>query len=121
MQVELNRVPQALKPFFTKAQDGDLDGQVMMTMSYMVYAYGRAFEEFAIAALNDWPKKDHIAQPMCYLARHSIELWLKYAIKKSTRNFSAIIRPALTTMRDEVVERANNVTQRSRRRRRGLR
>ena len=82
MQAELNHVPQGLKPFFTKAQEGDFDGQVMMTMSYMAYAYGRAFEEFAVAGLNDWPKKDYIAQPMCFLARHSIELWLKYAIKE---------------------------------------
>jgi hypothetical protein len=35
-----------------------------------------------MAALNDWPKKDYIAQPMCYLTRHSIELWLKHAIKE---------------------------------------
>jgi hypothetical protein len=79
---ELDHVPGHLKPFFSKAQKGDLDGQIMMTMGYMAYAYGRAFEEFAVGALKEWPKKDYIAQPMCYLARHSMELWLKRAIKE---------------------------------------
>jgi hypothetical protein len=82
---ELSQVPAQLKPFFTKAKKDDFDGKVMMTLPYMAYAYGRAFEEFAIAALNDWPKKDYIAQPMCYLARHSIELWLKYAVTEYQR------------------------------------
>ena len=79
---ELDQVPGHLKPFFNKTQESDPDGRIMMTMGYMAYAYGRAFEEFAVGALEGWPTKDYIAQPMCYLARHSMELWLKHAIKE---------------------------------------
>ncbi|MGH6673530.1 MAG: hypothetical protein ACRECV_16380 [Xanthobacteraceae bacterium] len=82
VRAELDHVPVHLKPFFAEAQKEDFDDQIMMTMGYMAYAYGRAFEEFAVGALNAWPKKDYIAQPMCYLARHSMELWLKHAIKE---------------------------------------
>jgi len=64
---ELDRVPSQLKPFMEKAGKDDLDQQVMMTLGCMAYAYGRAFEEFAIEAVKAWPKKDYIAQPMCYL------------------------------------------------------
>ena len=82
VRVELDQVPSHLKPFFNKTHEGDPDGRIMMTMGYMAYAYGRAFEEFAVGALEEWPKKDYIAQPMCYLARHSMELWLKHAIEE---------------------------------------
>jgi hypothetical protein len=32
--------------------------------------------------LDDWPKKNYIVQPMVYLARHSMELYLKWAINE---------------------------------------
>jgi hypothetical protein len=51
-----------------------------MNLGYMAYAYGRAFTEFADGALDDWPKKNYIVQPTVYLARHSMELYLKWAI-----------------------------------------
>lgn len=47
----------------------------------MAYAYGRAFEELAEPGLALWPKRDDLMQPMVYLARHSMELQLKRAIK----------------------------------------
>jgi hypothetical protein len=77
---ELDQVPSQLRPFMEKAGKDAPHQQVMMTMSYMAYAYGRAFEEFAIEAVKDWPKKDYVAQPMCYLVRHSMELHLKWAV-----------------------------------------
>src|ERR1043166_659256 len=77
---ELDQVPSQLRPFMEKAGKDDFDQHAMMNLGYMAYAYGRAFEEFAIDAIKDWPKKDYIAQPMCYLARHSMELHLKAAV-----------------------------------------
>src|SRR4051794_15850300 len=77
---ELDRVPSQLKPFMERAGTDDPDQQVMMTLGYMAYAYGRAFEEFAVEAAKDWPRKDYLAQPICYLARHSMELYLKWAV-----------------------------------------
>ena len=77
---ELDRVPSQLRPFMEKAGKDDPDQKVMMTLGYMAYAYGRAFEEFATEAVKEWPKKDYIAQPICYLARHSMELRLKWAV-----------------------------------------
>src|ERR1700721_4639666 len=76
---EVAKIPQQLKPVFKLAEKEDTD-QVMMTMGYMAYAYGKAFTGYAEHALDDWPKKDYIIQPMVYLARHSMELYLKWAI-----------------------------------------
>lgn len=78
---EIEKIPQKLKPVFKKAAKEDID-QISMTMSYMAYAYGKAFTEYAERALDDWPKKGYIIQPMVYIARHSMELWLKWAIKE---------------------------------------
>lgn len=76
---EVERIPQNLKPVFERAKKEDTD-QIIMTMSYMAYAYGKAFTEYAGPALDDWPRGDYIIQPMVYLARHSMELYLKWAI-----------------------------------------
>jgi hypothetical protein len=76
---ELGRIPAQLKPFFQKGAKDDPD-QIFMNLGYMAYAYGRAFTNFAEGALEDWPKKNYIIQPMVYLARHSMELHLKWAI-----------------------------------------
>lgn len=70
-----------LKPVFERATKEDID-QISMTISYMAYAYGKGFTEYAERALDDWPKKDYIIQPMVYLARHSMELYLKWAINE---------------------------------------
>jgi hypothetical protein len=78
---EVEQIPKKLKPVFERATKEDID-QVSMTMSYMAYAYGKGFTEYAERALDDWPKKDYIIQPMVYLARHSMELYLKWAIKE---------------------------------------
>jgi len=78
---EVERIPKKLKPVFERATKEDID-QISMTMSYMAYAYGKGFTEYAERALDDWPKKDYIIQPMVYLARHSMELYLKWAIKE---------------------------------------
>jgi Domain of unknown function (DUF4145) len=81
VESELGRLPVESKPFFEKAAKHDPD-QSFMNLSYMAYAYGRAFTEFAEGALDNWPKKQYIVQPMVYLARHSIELNLKWAISE---------------------------------------
>jgi hypothetical protein len=78
---EVEQIPKKLKPVFERATKEDID-QISMTMSYMAYAYGKGFTEYAERALDDWPKKDYIIQPMVYLARHSMELYLKWAIKE---------------------------------------
>jgi hypothetical protein len=77
---EIKQIPQKLKPVFEKATKEDID-QISMTTSYMAYAYGKAFTEYAERALDDWPKKDYIIQPMIYIARHSMELYL-WAIRE---------------------------------------
>jgi hypothetical protein len=79
LEGEWGRIPAKLKPFIEAAAEHDPD-QISMTLGYMAYAYGRAFTEFAAGALDDWPKKNYIVQPMVYLARHSMELYLKWAI-----------------------------------------
>jgi hypothetical protein len=81
VEKEVERIPQNLKPVFERATKEDID-QISMTMSYMAYAYGKGFTEYAERALDDWPKKDYIIQPMVYLARHSMELYLKWAINE---------------------------------------
>jgi hypothetical protein len=53
---EVEKIPQNLKPVFARAKQQDTD-QVTMTLSYMAYAYGKAFIEYAERALDDWPKK----------------------------------------------------------------
>jgi hypothetical protein len=78
---ELGRIPAELKPFIEKGAKDDPD-QIFMELSYMAYAYGRAFTEFAEGALDDWPKKNYIVQSMVYLARHSMELYLKWVISE---------------------------------------
>jgi hypothetical protein len=79
VEAELGRIPAQLKPFIQKGAKDDPD-QIFMKLGYMAYAYGRAFTEFAEDALDDWPKKNYIVQPMVYLARHSMELYLKWTI-----------------------------------------
>jgi hypothetical protein len=81
LEKEVEIIPQDLKPVFERATKEDI-GQISMTMSYMAYAYGKSFTEYAERALDDWPKKDYIIQPMVYLARHSMELHLKWAINE---------------------------------------
>ena len=81
VEKEVEKIPQNLKPVFARATKEDT-GQISMTMSYMAYAYGKGFTEYAARALDDWPKKDYIIQPMVYLARHSMELYLKWAINE---------------------------------------
>ena len=81
VESEVERIPQNLKPVFERATKQDIN-QISMSMSYMAYAYGRGFTEYAERALDDWPKKDYIIQPMVYLARHSMELYLKWAINE---------------------------------------
>jgi hypothetical protein len=81
VEEEVEKIPQNLEPVFERAKQGDPD-EVTMTMSYMAYAYGRGFTDYAERALDDWPKKDYIIQPMVYLARHSMELSLKWAIEE---------------------------------------
>jgi hypothetical protein len=76
---ELERIPAQLKTFIHEGAKDDPD-QIFMNLGYMAYAYGRASTEFAEGALDDWPKKNYIVQPMVYLARHSMELHLKSAI-----------------------------------------
>jgi hypothetical protein len=79
VEKEVEKIPQNLKPVFARAKQEDID-QISMTLSYMAYAYGKGFTEYAERALDDWPKKGYIIQPMVYLARHSMELHLKWAI-----------------------------------------
>jgi hypothetical protein len=81
VEKEAEGIPQILKPVFERATKGDID-EITMTMSYMAYAYGKGFTEYAARALDDWPKRDYIIQPMVYLARHSMELYLKWAINE---------------------------------------
>jgi hypothetical protein len=81
VEAELGQLPAKLIPIFEKAAKDDPD-QIFMNLNYMAYAYGRAFTEFAEGALDDWPKKNYIVQPMVYLARHSMELYLKWAISE---------------------------------------
>jgi hypothetical protein len=76
-----SNIPKDLKPIFERASQGDHD-QITMTLSYMAYAYGKAFTEYVEGALDDWPKRDYIVQPMVFLARHSMELYLKWAIEE---------------------------------------
>jgi hypothetical protein len=79
VQGELGKIPSQLTSFIEQAARND-PNKISMTWEYMAYAYGRAFTEFAETALDDWPKKDYIVQPMVYLARHSMELYLKRVI-----------------------------------------
>jgi hypothetical protein len=65
---ELNLIPAVVKPFLHKA-DADVEAKNFMTMGFMAYAYGKAFDELAEPALAEWPKRDFITQPMVYLAR----------------------------------------------------
>ena len=81
VEKEVETIPQNVKPVFERATKEDIN-QITMTMSYMAYAYGKGFTEYAERALDDWPKKDYIIQPMVYLARHSMELYLKWAINE---------------------------------------
>ena len=83
---ELERMPAQLKPLIQKGAKDDPD-QIFMRLSYMAYAYGRAFTEFAEGALDDWPKKNYLVQPMVYLARHSMELYLKWGIQEYQNYF----------------------------------
>lgn len=80
VDAELNLIPAVVKPFLHKA-DADVEAKNFMTMGFMAYAYGKAFDELAEPALAEWPKRDFITQPMVYLARHSMELHLKKTIK----------------------------------------
>lgn len=84
VEKEVEKIPQNLKPVFARAKPEDTD-QISMTLSYMAYAYGKGFTEYVERALDDWPKKDYIIQPMVYLARHSMELHLKWAIDEYER------------------------------------
>jgi hypothetical protein len=59
---ERGQVLSQLRPFMERAGKDAPDQQVMMTMSYMAYAYGRAFEEFAIEAVKDGPGKDYFRE-----------------------------------------------------------
>lgn len=79
VETEIAKIPQNMKPVFERAAHEDTD-QITMTLSYMAFAYGKAFTNYAEIALDDWPKKSYIIQPMVYLARHSMELYLKWAI-----------------------------------------
>ncbi len=81
VEAEFKAIPDNVKPVFERATKDDID-QIMMTMSYMAYAYGKGFTEYAERALDDWPKKNYVIQPMVYLARHSMELYLKWAISE---------------------------------------
>jgi len=80
IESELGRLPAKLKPFIQKIGKDDPDNKIFMTLSFMGYAYGEAFTQLAESALDDWPKKNYIVQPMLYLARHSMELNLKWVI-----------------------------------------
>ena len=50
VEKEVERIPQNLKPVFERAAKEDID-QISMTMSYMAYAYGNGFTEYAERAL----------------------------------------------------------------------
>jgi hypothetical protein len=78
---EVGQMPAQLKQFIQKGAQDDPD-QIFMKLGYMAHAYGSAFTQLAESALEDWPKKNYIVQPMVYLARHSMELYLKWAIRE---------------------------------------
>jgi|HubBroStandDraft_6_1064221.scaffolds.fasta_scaffold733641_2 hypothetical protein len=74
---EIERVPAKVRKFLHREPP---PGKYEKTWEYFSYGYSNGFEEFAKRALEIWPGREHLALPLFFLARHSIELALKDTI-----------------------------------------
>lgn len=82
IQHPVSNIPQRLQPFLDTGASWDSLNQ---TWGNYAHAYERAFEVMARHYLSVYPASDNLIIPLFYLARHSMELALKEALKECER------------------------------------
>lgn len=82
IQYQVSNIPQRLQPFLDKGTHWD---SLSQTWGNYAHAYDRAFEIMASHYLSVHPRSDNLIIPLFYLARHSMELALKEALKECER------------------------------------
>jgi len=75
---ELERIPGRIRRFLFREQ---APSDATQSLAFYAYWYTRAFEEMVSVALQRWPGGDYMRMPLFFLARHSLELHLKEAIR----------------------------------------
>lgn len=74
---ELKRIPDKLQPFLARGEPYDGDVQ---SWGYFAHAYSVAFERLALDVLSHPRHLTYLKIPLLSLARHSVELHLKWAL-----------------------------------------
>jgi hypothetical protein len=75
---ELERIPDRIRRFLFCEQ---APSNATQSLAFYAYGYTRAFEQLVDVALQRWPSGDYMRMPLFFLARHSLELHLKEAIR----------------------------------------
>ncbi len=75
---ELLKIPAEARQFL-KVDHGPSMGE--STWGYFAYGFSAGFEQLAMQAWKEWPRREYLRLPVLYLCRHSIELSIKAAIE----------------------------------------
>jgi hypothetical protein len=76
---EFDRLPDQLKPFVLPKYEGTT---IYMLPEEMAQSYGKSFVKLAGELLDPGPQQSFLSLPTLFLARHSMELHMKWAIEE---------------------------------------
>lgn len=79
-------IPTKFERFLRREQPPSMSEQ---TLAFFAYSYEVAFREMAAALKARWRHNGLLQAPLFYVARHSIELHLKWAISRRKRALRA--------------------------------
>jgi hypothetical protein len=81
-EVESFAVPKRMTKFLIREKEPSSSEQ---TLAFYAYAYEHAFESLVEKARENWRGGGYMQLPIFYMARHSIELHLKWAIDEFSK------------------------------------